>query len=145
MPDELIDPSWSGDHPSARLVAHWLPLADRRAVPTDLADGSIGGPARARTEVTVQLDLSAPTAPGAYLLSWTSPAHSMGRSPRPGSHRAGPGHRRCGRPGRRAGGYSRGALINRPRREIAPVASAATPIAMSLRSAGGSGRTADRN
>ena len=41
--------------------------------------------------------------------------------------------------------YSRDCLISRPRREIAPVASAATPIAMSLRSGAGNARTAPRN
>ena len=47
--------------------------------------------------------------------------------------------------GRPAGLYSVGALIRRPRREIAWVANAATPIATMARSPAGSGRTAPRN
>ncbi len=103
-------------------------------------------------EVTVDLGLIAPTVPGDYLLA------ARRRQPTPRlagrrrrSVRAGPRlGRRGGRvpapPARpRAGHYSRGALIRRPRREIAPVASAATPIAISLRSGGGRERTADRN
>ena len=92
---------------------------------------SLGAPSPSRrslqpapgSEVTVALGLTAPSGPRARTSSSsTSPARSTARSPRAGvAPRSGPGHGRRRRAGRtRAGGYSRGALISRPRREIAP-------------------------
>jgi len=76
LPDELIDPSIVRDHPSARLVAHWLPLAV--VDPSDPgADRSAVAQPGPGSEVTVHLALSAPTAPGSYLLvlDVASPLH----------------------------------------------------------------------
>ena len=133
---------WPAQYPRARLVGRWVPLAIDGPSPTDLADASISAQPDPGTEITVGARPAGPDDTGRL------PAAARHRQPTPwlarggrGRARAGPGRRRPGR----AGGQSRGALINRPRREIAPVASAATPIAMSLRSAGGRARTADRN
>ncbi len=67
VPDELIDPSIVRRHPTARLVGHWVALFASPAL-GDLPD--VGSPIGAApgAEVTVTLDLSAPTVPGPYLL-----------------------------------------------------------------------------
>ena len=139
LSEERIDPSVSRTHPSARIVARWVPLAS-----VDPSRRSTAGSPRPAqpdpgSEVTVVLNLTAPATPGAYLLvlDVDSPLHGSlaAAGVAPGAVRVTVA----------PGGHSRGALINRPRREMAPVASAATPIAISFRSAGGSARTADRN
>ncbi|HSS36688.1 MAG TPA: hypothetical protein VLR93_10465, partial [Patescibacteria group bacterium] len=66
--EELIDPSVARQYPRARLVGRWVPLAIDGSSPTDLADASISAQPDPGTEITVGLDLRAPTTPGAYLL-----------------------------------------------------------------------------
>jgi hypothetical protein len=66
--EELIDPSVARQYPRARLVGRWVPLAIDGPSPTDLADASISAQPDPGTEITVGLDLRAPTTPGAYLL-----------------------------------------------------------------------------
>ena len=76
LPEELIDPSIVRDHPSAHLVAHWLPLA--AVDPIDSAgDGSAVAQPAPGSEVTVHLALTAPAAAGSYLLvlDVASPLH----------------------------------------------------------------------
>ena len=68
LSEELIDPSVSRTHPSARLVARWVPLAS--VDPGASVDGGVAAAAQPDpgSEVTVVLNLTAPATPGAYLL-----------------------------------------------------------------------------
>ena len=68
LSEELIDPSVARTHPSARLVARWVPLAS--VDPGAAVDGGVAAAAQPDpgSEVTVVLHLTAPTTPGAYLL-----------------------------------------------------------------------------
>ncbi len=143
LSEELVDPSVARAHPRARLVGRWVPLAIDGVDAPALPEASISAQPEPGTEMTVVLDAHRAdrVRPVPARPRCDEPAPRVARGERCG-HRAGPGHRPAGV---RNGGQSRGALIRRPRREIAPVASAATPIAMSLRSAGGRARTADRN
>ncbi len=76
LPEELIDPSIVRDHPSARLVAHWLPLAVDDPIDSATDASAVAQPAPG-SEVTVHLGLTAPAAPGSYLLvlDVASPLH----------------------------------------------------------------------
>ena len=68
LSEERIDPSVSRTHPSARLVARWVPLAS--VDPSASVDGGVAAAAQPDpgSEVTVVLNLTAPATPGAYLL-----------------------------------------------------------------------------
>jgi hypothetical protein len=67
VPEELIDPSVVRGHPSARLIGHWIPLSIDAS--TDgLSDLSVPISAPPGSETTVEVGLTAPTAPGDYLL-----------------------------------------------------------------------------
>ena len=68
LTEELIDPSVARTHPSARLVARWVPLAS--VDPSAAVDGGVAAAAQPDpgAEVSVVLHLTAPTTPGAYLL-----------------------------------------------------------------------------
>ncbi len=68
LSEERIDPSVSRTHPSARIVARWVPLAS--VDPSASVDGGVAAAAQPDpgSEVTVVLNLTAPATPGAYLL-----------------------------------------------------------------------------
>lgn len=68
LSEELIDPSVARQHPRARLVARWVPLAIDGADTPTASEASVAAQPDPGSEITVALTLTAPTAPGQYLL-----------------------------------------------------------------------------
>jgi hypothetical protein len=68
LSDDVVEPRVIRDHPTARLVARWVPLAV--AGPTDppTTEASRSVTVDPGSEVTVTLGLVAPATPGSYLL-----------------------------------------------------------------------------
>jgi hypothetical protein len=77
LSEDLIDPSVARAHPSARLVARWVPLAPVDPAPSELQTASGRAQPDPGSELTVVLGLTAPTSPGPYLivLDIASPLH----------------------------------------------------------------------
>ncbi len=66
--EDLVDPSVATVHPTARLVARWLPLGIGSAVPPTTPTASASARVEPGSRTTVELALVAPTVPGDYLL-----------------------------------------------------------------------------
>jgi hypothetical protein len=66
--EDLVDPSVVTIHPTARLVARWLPLGIGAAVAPETPTVSASARVDPGAQTTVELALIAPTVPGDYLL-----------------------------------------------------------------------------
>jgi hypothetical protein len=77
LSEELIDPSVARAHPSARLVARWVPLTTVAPVAGDLHEASARAQPSPGSQETVTLGLTVPASPGPYLLilDIASPLH----------------------------------------------------------------------
>lgn len=68
LPEDVLDPRVSRAHPSARLIARWVPLATAGPDTPGPLEASASVAVDPGSQLTVQLALVAPAVPGSYLL-----------------------------------------------------------------------------
>jgi hypothetical protein len=77
LTEDLIDPSVARAHPSARLVARWVPLTPVDPAVPEPQEATTRAQPDPGSELTVILGLTVPSSPGTYLLvlDIASPIH----------------------------------------------------------------------